>query len=73
MCIRYKGDYQVQPHLHQMRKINFGVIGKQGKDGKPRTRLKGGVEGSSVMTYRNQKMKEAHLPLDVWNEQKEED
>ena len=55
---------------------NKGVLLKQKSDGTPATRfsrLKGGVEGSSVTTYRNQKMKEAHLPLDVWNEQKEED
>ena len=38
VCIRYKDHYQMPPHLHQMRKINFGIIGKQGKDGKPRTR-----------------------------------
>ena len=55
---------------------NKGFLLKRKSDRTPATRfsrLKGGVEGSSVMTYRNQEMKKAHLPLDVWNEQKEED
>ena len=55
---------------------NKGFLLKRKSDGTPAmrfSRLKGGVEGSSVMMYKNQKMKEAHLPLDIWNEQKEED
>ena len=52
---------------------NKGFLLKRKSDGTPATRfsrLKGGIDGSSVMTYRNQEMKKAHLPLDVWNEQK---
>ena len=55
---------------------NKGFLLKRKSDGRPATRfsrLKGGIDGSSVTTYRNREMKKAHLPLDVWNEQKKKE
>ena len=37
------------------------------------SRVKDAVHGSAVNTYRLQKMKDSHLPVEIWNDQEEED
>ena len=49
---------------------------KRKSDGTLATRfshVKDVVHGSAVNTYRLQKMKDSHLPVEIWNDQEEED
>ena len=37
------------------------------------SRVKDVLHGSAVKTYRLQKIKDSHLPFEIWNDQEEED